>query len=383
MNTAVAISPCASYAYEEVRSALERVLSDTDGLFFLKEGMRVALKVNLVSFLAPERAATTHPTVVRALCDILTERGATVVIGDSPGGLYNAAFVGRVYTATGMRTCVGDGVALNEDFSQKETTFAEAKQARRFTYTAYLDGVDAIIDVCKFKTHGMMGFSCAAKNMFGTIPGTMKPEYHFRYPTYEAFADMIVDLNEYFKPVLSICDAIVGMEGNGPTAGDPRAVGCLLASRSPHALDLVAADLIGLKKEAVPTLSAAYLRGLIPATAEEVTVIGDADKYRISDYKNIATLHSLGFRGTSDSVLKNMFGNIAKAALMTRPKVKNKLCVGCNVCGGICPARAIVMKKGKAVIDRKACIRCFCCQEFCPKGAMKVHRTFIARLLTH
>lgn len=383
MNCPVAIAPCASYAYGEVREALETALQATGGLSFVKAGMRIALKVNLVSFLPPDKAATTHPTVVQVLCDLLTERGATVVIGDSPGGLYTAAFVGRVYSVTGMKACVREGVSLNEDFSQSEATFPEAKQARRFSYTGYLDHVDAIINVCKLKTHGMMGFSCAAKNMFGTVPGTMKPEYHFRYPTYEAFADMIVDLDEYFRPVLSVCDAVVGMEGNGPTAGEPRAIGCLLASASPHALDLVAADLIGLKKEAVPTLSAAYQRKLIPATAEEITVLGDRDAYRISDYKNIATLHSLGFKGTSDSVIKNMFGNIAKAALMTRPRVKRSLCVGCNVCGGICPAKAIVMKDGKAVIDRKACIRCFCCQEFCPKGAMKVHRTWIARLLTH
>ncbi len=382
MNTCVSITPCQSYEYDEVRAALERMLADTDGLSFVQAGMTVALKVNLVSFLPPERAATTHPTVVRVLCDLLTERGASVIIGDSPGGLYNAAFVGRVYTATGMRSCVREGVTLNMDFSQKEATFEQAVQAHRFTYTAYLDAADAIIDVCKFKTHGMMGFSCAAKNMFGTVPGTIKPEYHFRYPSYEAFADMIVDLNEYFKPTLSICDAIVGMEGNGPTAGDARAIGCLLASRSPHALDLVAASLIGLTREHVPTLAAAYARGLIPSSAQEVSVIGDTAPFRMEDYKNIATRHSLGFKGTSDNVLKNMFGSIAKAALTSRPKVKRSLCVGCAVCQSICPVKAITMQHGRAVIDRTTCIRCFCCQEFCPKGAIKVHRTFIARLLT-
>ncbi|MBQ7315440.1 MAG: DUF362 domain-containing protein [Clostridia bacterium] len=382
MNTCVAIAPCDTYEYGTVRAALEQVLADTDGLSFVREGMTVALKVNLVSFLPPERAATTHPTVVQVLCDLLTERGARVIIGDSPGGLYTAAYVGRVYTATGMRACVRDGVTLNMDFSQKEAEFEQAVQARRFTYTAYLDSADAIIDVCKFKTHGMMGFSCAAKNLFGTIPGTIKPEYHFRYPSYEAFADMIVDLNEYFKPVLSICDAIVGMEGNGPTAGEPRAIGCLLASRSSHALDLVAAGMIGLTKDEVPTLAAAYARGLIPACAEEVETIGDVKRFYMDDYKNIATLHSLGFKGTSDNVIKNMFGSFAKAVLSSRPRVKKDMCVGCAVCQNTCPAKAITMRRGKAVIDRSACIRCFCCQEFCPKGAMKVHRTWIARLLT-
>ena len=39
------------------------------------------------------------------------------------------------------------------------------------------------------------------------------------------------------------------------------------------------------------------------------------------------------------------------------------------------------MKKKKPRIDRGVCIHCFCCQEFCPEGAMKVHRTALARLL--
>ena len=52
------------------------------------------------------------------------------------------------------------------------------------------------------------------------------------------------------------------------------------------------------------------------------------------------------------------------------------------MCAEICPAKAIVMKDGKAKIDRADCIRCFCCQEFCPKSAMKVGRTAIASLFS-
>jgi formate hydrogenlyase subunit 6/NADH:ubiquinone oxidoreductase subunit I len=39
------------------------------------------------------------------------------------------------------------------------------------------------------------------------------------------------------------------------------------------------------------------------------------------------------------------------------------------------------MSNGTPRIDRSACIRCFCCQEFCPKGAMRVQRSALARLL--
>ena len=378
----VSIVGCADYEYKNVRCAMEEALLAIDGLAFVREGMTLGLKANLVSFASPEKAVTTHPVVLKVLCDLLRERGARVIIGDSPGGLYNAAFVTKVYRACGLYELEGDGVELNMDFTQTEISFPQAKVAHRFSYTSYLQRCDAVIDVCKLKTHGMMSMSCAAKNLFGVIPGTMKPEYHFRYPTYEQFADMIVDLNDYVHPVLSVCDAIVGMEGNGPTAGVPRQVGCILASPSSHKLDFVAASIIGLGVSEVPTLQAAKARGYLPQTVEELSIYGDPKAFYISDYDNISTRHSLGFSGTSDSVLKNMFGKIAKSALNSRPKLKKKECVGCNLCGQICPAKAITIEKGKARIDTKKCIRCFCCQEFCPKGAMKVHRTWIARLLT-
>ena len=136
-----------------------------------------------------------------------------------------------------MREVEGHGAKLNRDFSEVKATFPEGKILHDFVYTGYLDNADLIINFCKLKSHGMMGMSCAAKNMFGTIPGVIKPEYHFRFPKYEDFADMIVDLDEYFHPVLSIADAVVGMEGNGPTAGTPCKMGFLLASRSPHTLE--------------------------------------------------------------------------------------------------------------------------------------------------
>ena len=68
--------------------------------------MRIAIKVNLVTFAKPEKAATTHPGLLCALVKMLAARGADVVVGDSPGGLYNAAYVNRVYAATGMRAAL-------------------------------------------------------------------------------------------------------------------------------------------------------------------------------------------------------------------------------------------------------------------------------------
>ena len=69
--------------------------------------------------------------------------------------------------------------------------------------------------------------------------------------------------------------------------------------------------------------------------------------------------------------------------LAQRPRLEGEKCVGCGRCRDVCPADAIAMVGKRPRIDRKRCIRCFCCQEFCPESAMIVHRTAIARLLSH
>ena len=375
----VSIIPCKNYDHETVRSALEALLLPIGGLDWVEEGMTVAIKANLVTFAKPEEAVTTHHSLICALIAMLRERGARVIVGDSPGGLYNAAFLSKVYAVCELGAVEAAGGELNRDFGQVDTKFEGAKVLHSFTYTSYLDKADAIINFCKLKTHGMMGMSAAAKNMFGVIPGTMKPEYHFRFPNHEDFARMIVDIDEYFAPKIKLCiaDAIVGMEGNGPTAGTPREIGCLIASESPHKLDMVAAKVIGLSQSEIPTLMAARERELIPTTLEELNIYGDVDAMVIPDYKNIAVKRSLLFDNKS-----KLFGKVAKTALEAKPTVKKKDCRSCKKCMQVCPAMAIKMKDGIPVIDRKKCIKCFCCQEFCPFGAMVVHRPPLAKLLS-
>ena len=378
---AVSVVALGEYGIPEAKEALFDLLSRIGGFDFLPNGARVVIKANLVSAMKPEEAATTHPTLICALTELLLEHGASeVVIGDSPGGLYNSVFVGRVYSASGMREAEKHGARLNSDFSERTAEFPEGKVLHSFTYTGYLDNADLIINFCKLKSHGMMGMSCAAKNMFGTVPGIIKPEYHFRFPKYEDFADMILDLDEYFHPTLSIADAVIGMEGNGPTAGTPRRIGCLIASHSPHTLDMVAAKILGMEPFDIPTLEAAHRRGLLPDTVEEITLHGSLAEFILTDFEQVVERRSLEFVGNGKNPIKRFFGGIAGKILKTRPVLKKELCVGCGICANICPAKAIVIKKKKAVIDRKACIRCFCCQEFCPKSAMKVKRTALARL---
>ena len=376
----ISIASCDSYKRKEVTEKLNQVIDAIHGLDWVKPGMKIAIKTNLVSGSDPKKAIVSHPAILAVLTEKLVALGASVVIGDSPSGPFTQHALEKNYKLSRMDIPAQMGATLNRDVSTENGSFSQARIMKQFTYTGWLKDVDGIIVVSKLKTHGMMRLSANVKNMFGAIPGTMKPEYHYRFPKYEDFADMLVDINEFFKPKLYITDAVIGMEGNGPTAGNPRKIGALLASSDPYALDVLCASLIDIDPDTVPTIHQAYLRGLGPNRMADIPanqIDGQIEPFIVHDYDNSVVKSTITFSNRLPSFLIP----VVTAILQSKPRVKKSECIGCKKCANVCPANAIVMKNKKPVIDRNVCIRCFCCQEFCPKGAMKVHRSAIVKLL--
>ena len=376
MKKTVQITPCDTYEKEIMKQAVQAVFKDVD---WIKPGMTIGCKVNLLAASEPEQTVTTHPVLVQCIAEYLLDKQAKVIIGDSPGGTFTKSHLDKVYEKTKMTLAQRSGAILNENFNEKQASFLDAKVMKTFSYTSWLDDCDVIINVCKMKTHAMMTMTGAVKNLFGTIPGTTKPKYHMRFDNHHDFADMLVDLNEYFHPALVIMDCVDAMEGNGPSSGSTRHVGCLLSSTSPYALDMTEAAMMGLQREDVPTLQAAYQRGLGPKDIHEVNLDGDINPYLIRDFQPVNQPLDITFG--NQSVLGKLISRLGKSALQSRPQVHESECISCQKCKEICPARAITMKNNIPDIDREICIRCFCCQEFCPTGAMKAHQSFISKVL--
>lgn len=378
----VSLVPCDNYEKNTVRSAMRELLAPLGGLDFVSPGMTVAIKANLVTGAAENKAVTTHPELVAALCEMLVERGAEVIVGDSPGGLFTRGALQSAYRGAGYERIKETGAKLNLDTSVRKAVFPEAVSAKAFDYTGWLYQADVIIDFAKLKTHAMLRMTCSAKNLFGVVPGTTKPEYHMRFPEPAAFANMLVDLNEYFRPKirLAIVDAVDGMEGNGPTSGTPRHIGVLAASEVTYAVDLICASLIGMQRSDILYLEEAWKRGVAPGSRKEIELCGSRpEKYAIPDFKRNTLKQSISFG--SEGAVGRLTAGFLKIALASGPRVTKKECTGCGKCSRTCPAHAILMTDGKPVVNRHKCIGCFCCQEFCPTGAMKVHHTLLARAM--
>ena len=122
MKTEVSVVHCEDYDPQRVKDALIAALAPIGGLDFVKPGMKVAVKVNLLTRAKPERAVTVHPAVVAALCSLLIEKGARVTVGDSPGGPFNAAYINAVYAGCGMNDAVRAGASLNDNFGFSEVS---------------------------------------------------------------------------------------------------------------------------------------------------------------------------------------------------------------------------------------------------------------------
>lgn len=105
MSFDVSIVPCGSYDMGEVRAALAAALAPLGGLDWVQPGMKIAVKVNLISAMRPGRRRDRPSRVLTALTELLQERGASVVLGERPADSSSAAHLNRVYDVCGLRQC--------------------------------------------------------------------------------------------------------------------------------------------------------------------------------------------------------------------------------------------------------------------------------------
>jgi len=372
---------CDEYEAMLVQETLEGCIEALGGIgIFVKPGERVLIKPNLLRKSKPSDATTTHPVVVAALAEILIKHGATVVIGDSPGGPFSPGMLNGIYKSTGMEEVAGaTGASLNKNFGSYTAENPAGKFMKKLLLCDMKNDVDKIICVAKLKTHAMMTYTGAVKNMFGMVPGVAKAEYHLNIPDYNDFADALIDICLATEPVLTVMDGIVGMEGNGPAAGVPVKTNALLVSPSPYHLDMAACRLIGLKPEDVPMLRCLDKRGFAKIDLSDIEFIGDSyDKFSRTPYKPPETK---GVMNLTNASIPNFVRKFVAKYVQTRPIFNKKVCNGCGVCREACPPKIIEIKNSLAGLDYKDCIRCYCCQELCPKKAISIKRPFLSRIM--
>jgi uncharacterized protein (DUF362 family)/Pyruvate/2-oxoacid:ferredoxin oxidoreductase delta subunit len=367
--TLVSTIACAAYDLPLVRSAVTAALAPLGGMgAFVRPGMQVLLKPNLLSAAGLEKAVTTHPAVVQVVAELVQAAGGTALIGDSPAGpvelgpeVWHTSGMAEAAEAVGATLASFDAVAWKRLGGQDYFIARPVLEA------------DLVINLPKLKTHALALYTGAVKNLFGTIPGGRKREIHLRAPGIQDFSEVLVDVLDLVRPGLTIMDAVIGQEGEGPgTRGTPRRYGCVAASTDPVALDAVLSSAMGFRPGQVTHLERAAARGLGAGDPDAIRIEGDFEALRFGRVK----LPSTHWYYRAPSWIS---APVYRSARL-RPAVVESRCAGCGQCGLVCPRDAI--EPGQPPhFDLDLCVGCMCCAEICPEGAIQARRSLAARLV--
>lgn len=373
MASQVAIIRCPDYQEERVHEALSQALELLGGIgHFVRPGQRVLIKPNLLSAKPPDLAVTTHPTVVKAAIQLVREAGGVPLVGDSPavGSLY------RVAERAGILKVIQETGARLEPFEESvEVAPLPGSIFKKLEVAREAIEADVILNVPKLKTHSQMLLTLGVKNLFGCVVGKRKAQWHLMAGVErDAFATMLVELYQVLKPTLTIVDGVVGMEGDGPGNGNPRALGLIFAGADAVALDRVISEVLRIKPDSLPTTRAAQGKGLGETDITCIEILGERlDGVAVAGFR----LPQLIEAEHGPTLLRGFL----KEALTAKPREDHSKCTLCRVCAEACPPQVIFPGDGRLRFDYDRCIRCFCCLEVCPEGAMEIRQGWLLRLL--
>ena len=366
----VHIKKIESYDFDKIYKFVEKLQLEK----ILKDKNKILLKPNLLGAFPPERAVTTNPVVVDAVVTYLINIGKEIILGDSPGG---SALIKNVWEKTGMNEIAEKHNVQLVNFKNGGMVHQRTK-SMDFPITKYIWEADAVINLCKYKTHSLMSYTGAVKNLYGLIPGLKKADYHKEHPDHVQFAEVISGLYSVVKDRIAynIMDGIVGMEGEGPSAGDPRNFGVMFASKSASALDYVASSMMGFQPDKLE-----YILPSLESDNLEISEIEIPDEWQNFKFHKVK-IKKIGLYlkilAYSPKILRDIF----KKHFTYYPDFNDK-CMKCNVCVESCPMQVMVLKKGDAhpTINYDKCIKCMCCHEMCPYQAIYVHKSFLAKFI--
>ena len=368
----VSIQRVPTYDRDQVAAGLRRLLEPLGGMpAYVRPGERVLIKPNLLMGKPPAAAVTTHPEVVRSVVEAVRAAGGIPLVGDSPGiGSYR-----KITAETGIAAVCADTGAELVEFREAVPVQGSGMFRKIDLARPYVEA-DRIINLPKLKTHEMMTLTCAVKNLFGAVVGTGKAGWHLKAGAdRELFARMLLEICLLRPPDLTVVDAVTAMEGDGPSSGDPKEVGLLLAGDNAVAVDVIAAGIAGIPRNLLFVELAAQRLALPGALRDDIVTVGlPFPEACCRETFRLPPLSDVQFG------LPRFLKNRLRHHLTTRPVAIPEKCVLCGICRDACPPEAISIRDQRLRVDYRECIRCFCCRELCPHGALNVEEGALLRL---
>ena len=286
-------------ANDRVDRAVEAAIDLLGGIETVAKGKdRIMLKPNLV---AEGPHFTTKPGVVKTLARLMQRSGREVVIGEGSAAGTGFNVRGDVTYRTrnreildGMQQYVFDALGYSELarslrvplINLHSGDLAEVEVPNGFVFDTItlhrsLTDVDLLCSVPMMKTHVLATVTLGMKNLIGLYPGTVYYSVRSWLHDHAAMADSpgiafeTIDMVRANRLGLTVVDGSMAMEGDGPSNGSLVPMNVIVAGTNPLATDMVAADLMGIGVQEVPTFTWAYRAGLGPASVNGIEIRGE------------------------------------------------------------------------------------------------------------
>lgn len=225
MITIVQVNP---ESLDEVKQAMGSLI---DQLGYKPSKPRIFLKPNVVDALPPEHAVDVDPIVTAGLILALNERFDVeeFVIGENSGYFSEKPETfQRLIESSGYEEMVKmlkDRYDITVGLINLEYVDLDEYEWKFKPYKLKLPSIiktHSYINIPKMKTHGACTVTLGVKNQKGLLLLRDKKKFHLGYRDddgvyYSNLHECISELGKLVQPELTICDATLALEGNGPT----------------------------------------------------------------------------------------------------------------------------------------------------------------------
>lgn len=243
----------------EIRAAVRTLLGERYGdLLPADRGSRILLKPNLNSYMNALTGNTTDLRILAALIGFLKEAGyRQITIGEGTNSGFYRSRISVIERLKVDRLARHFGVAV-KDFNYATPHPVGFEDGVTAAVAQDCVEADLFINLPKLKTHFENGMSVCLKNLMGCLVGQENKK-----KTHRSLAANILNISRHVKPHLHLVDAVISMEGLGPTRGTPLKTGMLFAGTDPLLLDLLCARFASFDYRKVRTLAEAERQGLV------------------------------------------------------------------------------------------------------------------------
>lgn len=243
------------------------------------KGKSILVKPNIGRQVGPGKGINTHPEAIAGVIEVLLDNGAKkITIGESPIVGINAF---KAFETAGLKTVINkykcDLIDLNSG-SAKILNIPDSWIINSTKISSHLLDFDLLLSLPVAKCHMHTGVTLGMKNLKGCLYRREKIRYHQLEPIenmkkFEKTLDFAIsDLATVLLPDITVIDGYIGMEGLGPSGGDPVQSDFAVASKHPVGADVIGCMMMGKDPAGIPHLRYIAERIGSPIRAEEYTV---------------------------------------------------------------------------------------------------------------